>query len=332
MNMILRFAALVIGIALSGTQSFLLGHTPDAGIEQQVRSQYPITSVGNDGVVVRGGSVLAVQQDGILALPSPLEWPCNLYKESRIKQSTMCAINWSPSKDKTRLLQVGEKVYLTALQFKPTEVVFKLQTCAENTNEAPYKATLSFQFPKGIMESNSKEVLDTIVKILTPDASVPPPPPGPPPVMSLKLPATYVSAQNSADQIQLNADNSFALREGGQSFHGPFTVNGDTLEFYIIETNAKTTAKIKFNNLIDSSGQAWVLRAQSDGNPPAPGMALIQNEDVIKMAKAGFDDAIIITKIASSKCQFDTSTDALIHLKQAGVSVAVIKAMLGAGK
>jgi hypothetical protein len=58
---------------------------------------------------------------------------------------------------------------------------------------------------------------------------------------------------------------------------------------------------------------------------------MLQNEDVIKMAKAGFDDAIIIAKISSSKCQFDTSTDALIRLKQSGVSAAVLKAMLGAG-
>jgi hypothetical protein len=50
------------------------------------------------------------------------------------------------------------------------------------------------------------------------------------------------------------------------------------------------------------------------------------------MAKAGFDDAIIIAKIGSSNCQFDTSADALIQLKQAGVDAAVLKAMLGARK
>ncbi len=50
------------------------------------------------------------------------------------------------------------------------------------------------------------------------------------------------------------------------------------------------------------------------------------------MAKAGFDDAIIVAKIGSSKCQFDTSTDALIQLKQGGVSAAVMKAMVEAAK
>jgi len=39
---------------------------------------------------------------------------------------------------------------------------------------------------------------------------------------------------------------------------------------------------------------------------------------------------MIIAKISSSKCQFDTSTDALIQLKQSGVSAAVLKAIVSA--
>jgi hypothetical protein len=50
------------------------------------------------------------------------------------------------------------------------------------------------------------------------------------------------------------------------------------------------------------------------------------------MVKAGLDDALIIAKIGSSKCQFDTSTDALIQLKQSGVSGAVLKVVVAAGK
>jgi hypothetical protein len=50
------------------------------------------------------------------------------------------------------------------------------------------------------------------------------------------------------------------------------------------------------------------------------------------MAKAGFDDSIVIAKIGSSNRQFGTSPDAPIQLKQAGVDAAVLKAMLGARK
>jgi len=159
--------------------------------------------------------------------------------------------------------------------------------------------------------------------------------PAPPPVAPLKLPATYVNAQAPADLLQLGADNSFSLQEAGQAYRGTFVVNGNNLELTIVpatssESSTKTTATLQGNNLTDSSGQTWVLRDQSGVTPP--GGTVLQNEDVIKMAKAGLDDAIIIAKISSSKCQFDTSTDALIKLKQNGVSAAVLKAMVGPGK
>lgn len=155
------------------------------------------------------------------------------------------------------------------------------------------------------------------------------PAPAAPPVAPLKLPSTYVNAQAPADQLQLNADNSFSLQEAGQAYHGTFVVSGDTLELSINETNTKTTVTREGSNLTDSNGQTWVLREQSEGI--APKGAMLQNEDIIKMVKAGFDDEIIIAKISGSKCQFDTSIDALIRLKKSGVSAAVLKAMAGAG-
>ena len=146
----------------------------------------------------------------------------------------------------------------------------------------------------------------------------------------LRLPATYVNAQTPADQLQLNADNSFSLQEAGQTYHGTFAVTGNAMELTIRETSTKTTATLQGSNLTDGSGQTWILREQSA--PAAPSASVLQNQDVIKMVKAGFDDALIIAKISSSKCQFDTSTDALIQLKQSGVSAAVIKAMVEAAK
>jgi hypothetical protein len=393
-------------------------------MEQQLRSQYRTASVGNNGVVVRTGTVVVVQQDGIAALPAPSEWPCNSYKQGgRIKQSSMCALNWSPSKDSTRLLQVGEKAYLTAIQVKPSEIVFKVQTCCDNA--VPYRAAISFQFQKGYLDSMKfKDVQDMIGQIFAPDASSsvqgsdqsqpnpaqgaqqsslsglyiaqdtgnqlqlnpdgsfslgkngyissghftvsgdtlvltylngfsktlviqggeiylfkggPPwvrqgntPAPVISPVAPLKLPSTYVSTQSAADQLQLNADNSFVLQEGGQSYHGTFVVKGNTLELNISENSTKTTVSMQGNNLTDSSGQAWALREQSA--PTASGGDVLRNEDIIKMVKVGIDDATIIAKIGSSKCQFDTSTDALIQLKQSGASAAVLKAVLAAGK
>jgi hypothetical protein len=150
-----------------------------------------------------------------------------------------------------------------------------------------------------------------------------------PAVGPLRLPCTYVSTQTPADQIQLNADNSFSLQEAGQTYQGTFVANGNTMELNI-SGGTKTTATIQGNNLTDSGGQKWVLREQSAGTASVGQM--LKNEDIVKMAKAGLDDALIIAKIASSKCQFDTSIDALIQLNQSGVSAAVLKAIMGAGK
>jgi hypothetical protein len=51
---------------------------------------------------------------------------------------------------------------------------------------------------------------------------------------------------------------------------------------------------------------------------------LLKNDDIVKMVQAGLDDTIIIAKIKSSQCDFDTSTDSLISLKKRGVSSAVL--------
>lgn len=54
------------------------------------------------------------------------------------------------------------------------------------------------------------------------------------------------------------------------------------------------------------------------------------NEEVITLAKAGLNQSIIIDKIKTTKTNFDLSTDGLIKLKQAGVSDAIVTAMLEA--
>ena len=54
------------------------------------------------------------------------------------------------------------------------------------------------------------------------------------------------------------------------------------------------------------------------------------NEEVISLTKAGLANSIIVSKIRTSKTNFDMSTDALIRLKQSGVGDEVVTAMLEA--
>jgi len=350
MNRTRILVAFISCLAFGGALSLLPGQTPSPSIEQQLRKQYALTRVGSNGVVVQAGTVLIVQADGIKANPASysLFWPNNYKKDAgRVKQPMMTAKSGisKVNREELRFLQVGEKVYLAQMDIKDANVVFGLQSCGgANQNDIPYRAEVSFQLGKGYLNASTfKDIQETIGQVFAIDtamasqgpeqtsgSSARHAPVAPPPAV-LRLPATYANAQAPADQLQLNADNSFSLQEAGQAYHGTFAVNGNTVELSISEPNIpKTTATLQGNNLTDSSGQTWVLREQSAGT--APGGTKLQNEDIIKMAKAGFDDAIIIAKISSSKCQFDTSTDALIRLKQSGVTAAVLKAMVGAGK
>ena len=56
--------------------------------------------------------------------------------------------------------------------------------------------------------------------------------------------------------------------------------------------------------------------------------ATFGNADVIRLVKAKVPDGVIIYKIRTCNCQLDSSTDAIIQLQQAGVSAAVMQALM----
>jgi hypothetical protein len=57
----------------------------------------------------------------------------------------------------------------------------------------------------------------------------------------------------------------------------------------------------------------------------------LNNDGVIQLHKLGLGDSVVVEKIKSSTCKFDTSVDALKALKDAGLSDVVIQAMIAAG-
>jgi len=59
--------------------------------------------------------------------------------------------------------------------------------------------------------------------------------------------------------------------------------------------------------------------------------AAMTNQDVIRLVKAKVSDDLVVAKINQSKTRFDTSVDALVALKEAGVSDTVVSAMMNAG-
>ena len=53
----------------------------------------------------------------------------------------------------------------------------------------------------------------------------------------------------------------------------------------------------------------------------------LTNENIVTLAKAGFDELFILQLIRSSRTNFDTSVDGMVKLKQAGVSQELIRLM-----
>lgn len=76
-------------------------------------------------------------------------------------------------------------------------------------------------------------------------------------------------------------------------------------------------------------GQITSISAKSPEGADAPsGSRRFGNRDVLDMHKAGFGAELIAEKIRTSACSFDTTPEALIQLKNAGVPESVLVAML----
>ncbi len=133
-----------------------------------------------------------------------------------------------------------------------------------------------------------------------------------PTVSPLRLPSTYVSAQTPADQIQLNADNSFSLQEGGQTYRGTFVANGNTLELNI-SGGSKSTATIQGNSLTDSGGQTWILGTPSPGSTSTG--TLLPNREIRPVAASTPTAAGSIRGPAGPESDIETGKEVKFKIK-----------------
>jgi hypothetical protein len=53
----------------------------------------------------------------------------------------------------------------------------------------------------------------------------------------------------------------------------------------------------------------------------------LTNENIVTLAKAGFDELFILQLVRTSRTNFDISVEGLVGLKQAGVSEELIRSM-----
>lgn len=136
----------------------------------------------------------------------------------------------------------------------------------------------------------------------------------------------YVSKSKSSDFLDLSADGMFSLSHDGKTIGGSYKVKGDTLNLIFQQNNRSLTVSFRFINdtIIDPDGVVWEKQA----NPQKSAPTQLTIDQIIQMAGAKLPDDVIIATIRKSGSKFDLTPDALIKLKNAGVSDAVLRAMM----
>jgi hypothetical protein len=255
--------AFIASLSFDGTLPLLPGQAPSASVAQQLRSQYRLSPVSSDTVsLVRAGSVLAVAENGIKASP-PSAFGCwyNSHKPGNgIKYSTVSeALTPADLKTQMRLLQVGEKVVVIRLDVKPSEVGFCVQTYSDNPNDPPYRAAILFQFPQKnfVQPANLKAIQDSIAEVFTLNDTSPTESAVPAPQLE-QIAGRYVMTQAPDNHIQLNADGTLSLVQGGRNYSGTFTMEGDKLVGRIGNGAPQQEGSIQGDTLIDPNGSTWV--------------------------------------------------------------------------
>ena len=151
-------AVLIAGSVPASLPAAPEGQGQKPNIEQQLQSQYPPTKLAGDKLqIAQPGSVLLVQMNGMFASPLNEFAFTNTYKDGRIKRSVASTLIHDAKT--SRELQVGEKVYLLKTEVKDSGIVFSVQSCIAcdgsevDLVQMAYRASLTFQFPKGYLET-----------------------------------------------------------------------------------------------------------------------------------------------------------------------------------
>ena len=98
----------------------------------------------------------------------------------------------------------------------------------------------------------------------------------------------------------------------------------------IFEKGTETTAYVSGDARLDESQPRTspTLAPDSAADRSAAPEAGLTNADIVQMQKAGLSEDVILSKIGTSPTNFDTGTQDLIQLRDAGVKNNIINAMV----
>jgi hypothetical protein len=246
---------------------------PSASVAEKLSQRYALTRVDPDGNVTHAGSTVTVGRFLLRANPIYSDrYQPNTYKKGRVSQPTLM----KPSRDNIKLadslgyIRFHETVYITGIEVNDAEIVFKLQTrgafVGRPLADAIYRASLSFQFQKGFMTlSNLDSIENTIGEVLTivePGGTSEPPQSPPTQLMGM-----FINSANTEEQLQLHADGSFSLRQGGPAYTGRFSVRDAKLVLVFSHNGVSSIAKVQDGQILDDEGKTWVYKGATEDPP-----------------------------------------------------------------
>jgi hypothetical protein len=242
--------------------------TQTGSLEQKLSTHYP------------QGTVLVVQKPGILGVnPGCPLFAVTAYGNAEVRppgkrqeillKGALCATRGFPLAWRVNV----ESLAVTPKSSKVSLRILECDACNSPARGASFKAQLDFEFPKGSLDTTDPgAVLDAIGQVFTIDTSPRPAPVQPTQALTTQTQApapapptlgtVYVSAQNAANRLVLNADGSFLLQEDGQAYTGTYSVKGNALKVHIAQLDKDVDIVIDGAKLIVNGNEVWTQPGQ----------------------------------------------------------------------
>ncbi len=146
----------------------------NVALQASLRAAYTWTNAdGRTGEIIAPGIILVVRKEGITTNPADAPFHAqNNYKDGMVKRS---ALNlFAQDQNTAGRLVAGDRVFVTKTEVKETSVVLNLLS-VEPIHGIRVKASVAFQFPKGVLANASFEQVAPLIDELLVDDSPPPP-------------------------------------------------------------------------------------------------------------------------------------------------------------
>jgi hypothetical protein len=238
-------------------------------LEEQIASKFKASPKGSDGnLLLEQSTLLAVRKSGIVGIPSgQTSIPAGTYKDGVLRPPGFMQYAATRTADQPRKdFIIGERVYLANIETnikgdKIRFVVFDCDICNGATELSIYRAAVEFEFAKGFLKTAGfAEVESAIDQVFAVDNKGH--------ALREAAAGVYSSNQDPSDELRLNADGSFRLRQGGGTYAGTFFNAGTRLTLSVSGVRSLNNATINGDTIADPGGQIWTRGVALQPIPP----------------------------------------------------------------